>query len=57
MSTRNQLRVVMVDYFNGCAHAYSLGIAVLIKIMGEPSLVGLWFSFIQLPSEIYKIVS
>jgi hypothetical protein len=30
-----------------------------IKIMGEPSLVftGLWFDFIQLPSEKYKFMS
>jgi hypothetical protein len=50
---------MLIDYFNGCAHARSLGIAAQIKIMGEPSLVftGLWFSFIRLPSEKYKIIS
>jgi hypothetical protein len=34
-----------IDYFNGCVRARSLGIAVQIKIMGEPPLVftGLWF--------------
>jgi hypothetical protein len=39
--------------------ARSLGIAAKIKIMGEPSLVfiGLWFSFIRLPSKKYKIMS
>jgi hypothetical protein len=49
---------MMIDYFNGCARARSLGIAAQIKIMGEPSLVfsGQWFSFIQLPSEKYKIM-
>jgi hypothetical protein len=38
--------------------ARSLGIAAQIKIMGEPLLVftGLWFGFIQLPSEKYKIM-
>jgi hypothetical protein len=50
---------MLIDYFNGCARARSLGIAVQIKIMGEPSLVftGLWFGFIRLPSEKYKIMS
>jgi hypothetical protein len=35
---------MLIDYFNGCARARSLGIAAL-KIIGEPSLVfsGLWF--------------
>jgi hypothetical protein len=51
------------DYSNGCARARSLGTAVKIKIMGEPSLVftGLWFGtyvlFMRLPSEKYKIAS
>jgi hypothetical protein len=50
---------MLIDYFNGCARARSLGIAAQIKIMGEPSLVftGLWFGFIRLPSENYKIIS
>jgi hypothetical protein len=50
---------MLIDYFNGCARARSLGIAAQIKIMGEPSLVftGLWFGFIWLPSEKYKIMS
>jgi hypothetical protein len=50
---------MLIDYFNGCARARSLGIAAQIKIMGEPSLVftGLWFGFIRLPSEKYKIMS
>jgi hypothetical protein len=50
---------MLIDYFNGCACAHSLGIAAQIKIMGEPSLIftGLWFGFIQLPSEKYKIMS
>jgi hypothetical protein len=35
---------MLIDYFNGCARARSLGIAAQ-KIMREPSLVftGLWF--------------
>jgi hypothetical protein len=50
---------MLIDYFNSCARARSLGIAAQIKIMGEPSLVfiGLWFGFIRLPSEKYKIMS
>jgi hypothetical protein len=50
---------MVIDYFNGCARARSLGIAAQIKIMGEPSLVfsGHWFNFIQLPSKKYKIMS
>jgi hypothetical protein len=50
---------MLIDYFNGCARARSLGIAVQIKIMGEPLLVftGLWFGSIQLSSEKYKIIS
>jgi hypothetical protein len=51
---------VLFDYFNGCACARSLGIAVQIKIMREPSLVftDLWFgAYHQLFSEKYKIVS
>jgi hypothetical protein len=49
---------MLLDYFNGYAHVRSLGIAAQIKIMGEPSLVftGLWFDFIRLPSEKYKIM-
>jgi hypothetical protein len=30
---------MVIDYFNGCACARSLGIVVQIKIMGEPLLV------------------
>jgi hypothetical protein len=50
---------IVIDYFNGCTHARSLGIAAQIKIIGEPSLVflGQWFSFIRLPSGKYKIMS
>jgi hypothetical protein len=50
---------MLIDYFNGCARTRSLGIAAQIKIMGEPSLLftGLWFGFIRLPSEKYKIIS
>jgi hypothetical protein len=49
---------MVIDYFNGCTRACSLGIADQIKIMGEPSLVflGQWFGFIRLPSEKYKIM-
>jgi hypothetical protein len=50
---------MLIDYFNGCARARSLGIAAQIKIMREPSLVftGLWFGSIRLSSEKYKIMS
>jgi hypothetical protein len=50
---------MLIDYFNGCARARSLGIAVQIKIMREPLLVftGLWLDFIRLPSKKYKIMS
>jgi hypothetical protein len=53
----------MLDDYNGCARARSLGTAAKIKIMGEPSLVftGLWFGthilFMRLPLEKHKIVS
>jgi hypothetical protein len=30
---------MVIDYFNGCTRARSLGIAAQIKIMGEPSVV------------------
>jgi hypothetical protein len=44
---------MLIDYFNGCAHACSLGIAIKIKIMGEPLFVftDLWFDFIRLISK------
>jgi hypothetical protein len=50
---------MLIDYFNGCVRARNLGIAANIKFMGESSLVfiGLWLSFIRLPSEKYKIMS
>jgi hypothetical protein len=50
---------ILIDYFNCCGCARSLGIAAQIEIMGEHSLVftGLWFGFIRLPSEKYKIMS
>lgn len=51
---------MVIDYFNGCARARSLGIVAQIKIMGEPSLVfsGLWFGiYLRLPPGKYKIVS
>jgi hypothetical protein len=50
---------IVIEYYNGCARACSLGI-VQIKIMKELSLVftGLWFGiFFHLPSEKYKIMS
>jgi hypothetical protein len=39
-------------------HASSLGVAAQINIIGELWLVfaGLWFAFLQLPSEKYKII-
>ena len=52
---------MLIDYFNGCARARSLGTAAQIKIMGEPSLVftgcGLVSVSFRLPSGKYKIVS
>jgi hypothetical protein len=51
---------MLIDYFNGCVRAHSLGIAAEIKIMGEPSLVysGLWFcTYLWLPPRKYNIVS
>jgi hypothetical protein len=51
---------MVIDYFNGCVHARSLGIVAQIKIMREPSLVflGLWFDiYLWLPSGKYKMVS
>jgi uncharacterized membrane protein len=51
---------MMIDYFNGCAYACSLGIAAQIKIMGESLLVfsGIWFGiYLRLPPGKYKIVS
>jgi hypothetical protein len=50
---------MVIDYFNGCARARSLGIAAQ-KIMGEPSLVFsvIWFGiYLQLRPEKYKIMS
>jgi hypothetical protein len=40
---------MLIDYFNGCARARSLGIEAQIKIMGEP--------YLGLPSKRYKTVS
>jgi hypothetical protein len=51
---------ILIDYFFCYARVHSLGIATQIKIMGQPSSVvftGLWFGFIRLPSEKYKIMS
>jgi hypothetical protein len=50
---------IVIDYFNGCTRARSLGIASQIKIMGELLLIfsGQWFDFIWLPYEKYKIMS
>jgi hypothetical protein len=44
---------MVIDYFNGCARAYNLGIVTHIKIMEEHSLVfsGHLFGSIRLPSE------
>jgi hypothetical protein len=33
------LLLMVIDYFNGCACAHSLGIAAQIKIMGETLLL------------------
>jgi hypothetical protein len=48
---------MLIDYFNGCVRAHSLGSVAQIKIMGEPSLVftDLWFGFIRLPSENIRL--
>jgi hypothetical protein len=50
---------MLIDYFNSCTRACSLGIAAQIKIMRESSSVFtyLWFGFIWLPSKKYKIIS
>jgi hypothetical protein len=54
---------MLVDYFDGCPHACSLGIAAQIKNMEAPLLVfaGIWNDICAiifwLPSEKYKIVS
>jgi hypothetical protein len=51
---------MLIEYFNGCACASSLGIAAQIKIIEEPLLVfiGLYFGiYLGPPSEKYKIVS
>jgi hypothetical protein len=54
---------MLVDSFNGCVHARSLGIAAQIKNMGAPLLVfaGIWYDICAiifwLPSEKYKIMS
>jgi hypothetical protein len=49
---------MVIDYFNGCVRARSLDVVAQIKIMENLVLVftGLWFGFLRLPSEIYKIV-
>jgi hypothetical protein len=54
------LLTMMIDYFNGCVRARSLGIVAQIKIIGEPLLVylGLCFGiYLRLPLRKYKIVS
>jgi hypothetical protein len=53
------LLAMVIDYFNSYMRAHSLGTVAQIKIMRESLLVfiGLWFGFLRLPSEIYKIVS
>jgi hypothetical protein len=50
---------MLIDYFNDYARTRSLGTAAQIKIMGESLLVftGLWFGFIRLPYEKYRIMS
>jgi hypothetical protein len=57
------LSPMLVDCFNGCVRARSLGIAAQIKNMGAPLLVfaGIWHDIciiiFWLPSEKYKIIS
>jgi hypothetical protein len=54
---------MLVDYFNGCVRARSLGITAQIKNMGASLLVfaGIWYdicaTIFWLPSEKYKILS
>jgi hypothetical protein len=54
---------MLVDYFNGCVRARSLGIAAQIKNMGALLMVfaGIWYDICAiifwLPSEKYKIMS
>jgi hypothetical protein len=49
---------MMIDCFNDYVHACSLGIAVQIRTIGEPSLVfiALWFDFLWLLLKNYKIM-
>jgi hypothetical protein len=50
---------MVINYFNGCARACSLDIAVQIKTIVEPSLIfsGLWFDiYLRLPLKKYKII-
>jgi hypothetical protein len=54
---------MLVDYFNGCVRARSLGIVAEIQNMGVPLLVfaDIWYDIYAiifwLPSEKYKIIS
>jgi hypothetical protein len=54
---------MLVDYFNGCMCACSLGIATQIKNMGTSLLVfaGIWYDIcviiFWLPLKKYKIIS
>jgi hypothetical protein len=51
---------VVIDYFNGCLGACSLGITAQIKFMREHSLVfsRSWFGiYLRMPIEKYKIIS
>jgi hypothetical protein len=45
---------MVIDYFNGCARARRLGIVAQIKIMGEPSLVGIFRSVVRFFSFFVK---
>jgi hypothetical protein len=54
---------MLIDYFNGCVRACSLGIAAQIKNMGAPLLIfaDIWYDICAiifwLSSEKYKIIS
>jgi hypothetical protein len=45
---------MVIEYFNGCARARSLGIAVQIKIMGESMLIYSGLSFCTPSGFVYK---
>jgi hypothetical protein len=45
---------MVIDYFNGCVRARSLGTAAQIKSMGEPSLVFTYRSMVWFSSAAFR---